>query len=64
MDLIKRKWHFAAPFFMPFVFLGMFRLVWWVAGASWDYPSLAALLSLTFGMIVGGMIIPIRETMP
>lgn len=46
----------AAPFYMPFVILGLFRAMWWAAGASWSEPGSAAATSTLFGLIVGAVI--------
>ncbi|MGL4635433.1 MAG: hypothetical protein ACRCWF_05580 [Beijerinckiaceae bacterium] len=40
----------------PFVFLGMSRAVWWVAGAEWSEPEFAAFLALLTGSMIGGII--------
>ena len=43
------------PFVMPFVLLGLFRVVWFVAGAAWTQPEVAAAFSLTIGSLLGGV---------
>lgn len=41
------------PFVMPFVLLFMARAIWWLAGAEWIADD-AAILSLLFGVVLGG----------
>jgi hypothetical protein len=41
------------PFVMPFVVLGLIRVVFWVAGAGWEYPEIAAIAALVAGAFVG-----------
>lgn len=52
-----RKLWFLAPFVMPVIVLEFFRLIWWMAGASWSNPSMAAVFSILIGAITGGFII-------
>ena len=44
------------PFAGPFVALGMIRALWWLAGASWENPALAAFMALFFGVFLGAVL--------
>jgi hypothetical protein len=39
---------------MPFALLILARVMWWVAGADWSEPEVAAGMCLIFGFIIGG----------
>jgi hypothetical protein len=41
------------PFVLPFIILGMMRLLWLAAGAEWSRPQEAALMSLLIGGVIG-----------
>lgn len=41
------------PFVGPFVVLGMARLAFFLAGAEWSEPEMAAVFSLIFGASLG-----------
>ena len=58
---VDLKW--ALPVVMPFVVLGLFRLMWWAAGAPWSEPSTAAFLSIQIGAIMGGLIAGLNQEM-
>ena len=45
--------RFLLPFVMPFVVLGMLRILWWVAGSDWSDPGLAAVSSMVVGTMAG-----------
>ena len=49
------------PFAMPLTLLGFFRLMWWLAGAGWAEPSMAASLSCIIGFAVGAGIVALLE---
>jgi RsiW-degrading membrane proteinase PrsW (M82 family) len=42
------------PFVLPFVVLGFLRLMFWLAGAPWTEPAVAAVCSVVIGSIFGG----------
>lgn len=44
------------PFAMPFVFLGMARVLWFLAGAEWSDPGGAAFMCMIAGVGLGGTI--------
>jgi hypothetical protein len=39
---------------MPFAVLLVTRVFWWMAGAEWSNPEMAASFCLLFGMLGGG----------
>lgn len=41
------------PFVLPFVLLGLFRALWFAAGAGWSDPTFAAIISLMSGLALG-----------
>jgi hypothetical protein len=44
------------PFALPFVLLGVTRLMWFVAGAEWAHPEVAATICMLGGICLGGII--------
>lgn len=38
---------------MPILLLGLFRAIWFLAGAEWSHPSLAAVFALLIGSLAG-----------
>lgn len=48
--------RYLLPLIGPFVFLGLFRAVWFLAGAEWSDPALAAGASLWMGMPSGALL--------
>ena len=44
------------PFVLPFVLLAMVRLLWFVAGAEWSAPDVAAGLCSFVGIVVGAAV--------
>jgi hypothetical protein len=50
---MMRYAHWLLPFIMPFVVLGVFRVLFWASGAPWSEPGLAAVLSLFVGAMLG-----------
>ena len=53
-DRINITW--TLPFIGPFIVLGLARAVWWVAGAAWIYPDIAAMVSLLAGVVIGATV--------
>ncbi len=47
------KLRYLLPFIGPFVFLGMARALWFLAGAPWNDPASAAGVSLVVGVFLG-----------
>ena len=59
---MTRYAHWLLPLFGPFVVLGLSRSVWWLAGADWSQPGIAAYVALFFGPVIGfGVAIIIEE---
>ena len=59
---IDLKW--GLPFVLPPVILGLFRAMWWLAGAAWSDPGIAgpaAVMSLFVGVAVGISIAIVME---
>lgn len=50
---ILRVFACSLPLTMPFVILGLIRLVWFCAGAGWTDPFGAALASILLGVPAG-----------
>jgi hypothetical protein len=42
---------------MPFAGLFLARAVWWMAGAAWSNPDMAASFCLIFGMLGGAVLV-------
>jgi len=48
---------YTLPFALPFVFLALFRVLAWAAGAQWSEPTIAVVWAVLFGQAVGWVFI-------
>ena len=57
---MNKLWYLA-PVVLPFPVLGFLRVFWFVAGATWTDPAVAAVFALTFGVAAGCFIIDTKQ---
>lgn len=48
---------YGLPVVMPFILLGIARLLWLMAGAEWSNPTLAAGMCIIMGVPFGSVIV-------
>jgi len=59
---VARYAHWLFPLVCPFLLLLLFRLLWWVAGADWSEPGMAAAFAGLFGFGGGiGLLIYVEQ---